>query len=335
MNRPGPPAIQQLQLFRSTSTDPYYNLALEQRLMEAVPEDCCTLYLWQNQHTVVIGRNQNAWRECRTALLKEEGGALARRLSGGGAVYHDLGNLNFTFLMPSRHFDLDRQLEVIARACAQAGIQVQRSGRNDLLAGGRKFSGSAFYRAGGKSYHHGTLMVRVDKERLNRYLSPSAAKLEAKGVPSVQARVANLADYAPDLTCQDMDGLLEASFAEVYGLPVRPAPAPEKASAESLRQRNASWEWVYGSRLPFSFQCERRFPWGEVQLQLNVERGRVSEARVYSDAMDWLLPSRLERALTGVPFVFEALCRSLEGELSDLPQMCQDLCLMLKEQEIG
>lgn len=334
MSGPDASALQRLRVFRSGSTDPYYNLAVEQRLMEETEEDCCTLYLWQNQHTVVIGRNQNAWRECRTQLLKEEGGGLARRLSGGGAVYHDLGNLNFTFLMPSGRFDLDRQLEVIVRACARAGVRVQRSGRNDLLAGGGKFSGNAFYRAGGRSYHHGTLMVDVDMERLGRYLSPSKAKLESKGVASVRTRVANLTDYVPGLTCGELDKLLEASFSEVYRLPVEPAPAPEEETVEALRLRNAGWEWIYGSPMPFSFQCGDRFSWGEVELRLAVEGGRVSQVQVYSDAMDWSLPARLERALAGAPFDLEALCRSLEGELSDRPRLCRDLCLMLKEQEI-
>lgn len=326
--------LRRLRVFHGGGADPYRNLAVEERLLEETPEDCCTLYLWQNQHTVVIGRNQNAWRECRTGLLEEEGGKLARRLSGGGAVYHDLGNLNFTFLMPSAHFDLDRQLEVIVRACAQAGIQVRRSGRNDLLAGDGKFSGNAFYQAGGRSYHHGTLMVSVDKERLGRYLSPSKAKLESKGVASVRSRVVNLADLAPGLTCGALGGLLEESFSAVYGLPVEPAPAPEEGAVEALRRRNAGRGWIYGPRLPFSVCFEGRFPWGEVELQLVVEEGRVARALVRSDAMDWSLPARLERALTGTAFCLEAMGGALLEALPDLPQVGRDLCLMLKEQEI-
>ena len=167
--------IQQLKLYEGQSFDPQLNLAVEEYLLQTVEPDCCILYLWQNQNTVVIGRNQNAWKECRTTLLEEEGGHLARRLSGGGAVFHDLGNLNFTFLVPTDCYDLEKQLSVIQLACRSFGIEAVRSGRNDILAEGRKFSGNAFYQSGGRSYHHGTLLVDVDMTRMSRYLNPSKA----------------------------------------------------------------------------------------------------------------------------------------------------------------
>lgn len=141
--------IRQLLTYRDGCTDPHRNLATEAYLTETVPEDTCILYLWQNRHTVVIGRNQNAWRECRTTLLEQEGGVLARRLSGGGAVYHDMGNLNFTFSLPTADYDLRRQQEVLVAACRRLGIPAECSGRNDILTGGRKFSGNSFYHHGG------------------------------------------------------------------------------------------------------------------------------------------------------------------------------------------
>ena len=192
--------IETLRVCESEGLDPYRNLAIEQHLLETVLGGCCLLYLWQNERTVVIGRNQNAWAECRTTALFEEGGRLARRLSGGGAVYHDLGNLNFTFLLCEEDYDLTRQLSVIRRACSLCGIETEISGRNDLLASGRKFSGNAFCHHEGRAYHHGTLLIDVDADAMGRYLSPSKAKLEAKGVESVRSRVVNLRELNPALT---------------------------------------------------------------------------------------------------------------------------------------
>lgn len=307
--------INRIKLYESNSLDPYLNLATEQYLMETVEEDACILFLWQNQNTVVIGKNQNAWKECRTALLAEEGGVLARRLSGGGAVFHDLGNLNFTFLMPQAEYDLDKQFSVIAEAVSLLGLRSERSGRNDVLAEGRKFSGNAFYKHDGKAYHHGTLLVDVDMEKLGRYLNPSKAKLQAKGVDSVRSRVVNLRELNPAITIDAMKDAMTRAFAQVYDKPMTVIADKDfdHAAIEALRQRNASWEWNYGQKLPFSAELEARFPWGGIQLCLQVESGCVQMAKVYSDAMDWSLAPALEQALTGVQFTQEALTAAMQA----------------------
>ena len=310
--------IEKLYLLEGDGFDPHYNLAVEEALLD-LTENACILYLWQNQNTVVIGQNQNAWRECRTALLEEEGGRLARRLSGGGAVFHDVGNLNFTLLMPSEDYDLDRQFAVIEGACRILGIPTERSGRNDVLAMGRKFSGNAFYRGKHASYHHGTLLVDVDMEKLGRYLSPSKAKLEAKGVSSVRSRVVNLKELCPNLTTEGLKAAMVQAFSEVYALPVETLSAAEldAEKVEALRLRNASWEWNYGRKLPFSVTVEGRFDWGGVEVGLDVESGIIRAAKVYTDAMDETLPERLERAMVGRKLAKE--------ELRDLPEDVQEL----------
>lgn len=309
--------IQKILTYQSSCLDPYRNIAAEKYLLETVEKGACVLYLWQNQNTVVIGRNQTPWVECRTSLLEQEGGRLARRLSGGGAVFHDLGNLNFTFLMAEEDYDLDRQLSVIQTACADLGIRAERSGRNDLLVQGQKFSGNAFYHSQGKAYHHGTLLVNADMEKLSRYLTPSKAKLEAKGVASVRSRVVNLQSLCPSLTCDLLKERMKEAFARVYGLTPEPVTLNEAALAQ-IRADAAglgSWDWLYGTKLAATFGCEGRFDWGGVRLEMQVESGIIRAVEIYTDAMDWRLPETLKTALTGCRFALADLETALGDAL--------------------
>lgn len=327
--------IEKLYIYQNHCADPYKNIATEKFLLENVPRGGCILYLWQNKNTVVIGRNQNAWAECRTSLLEDEGGKLARRLSGGGAVFHDLGNLNFTFLVNDPDYDLDKQLSVIQTACGYIGIETERSGRNDLLAQGQKFSGNAFYHKQGKAYHHGTLLIDVDMDKLSRYLTPSKAKLETKGISSVRSRVVNLKTLSPSLTCDAMRQLMARAFSEVYGHAAAPFILSDDAQAEIDRSaaQLSSWDWLYGPRLPFTFSCRDRFSWGSFQLQLQVEAGHIKAVGVSTDAMDWQLGESVQQALTGCRFRQEDLLAAVSAYITD-PAICQDLCEMIKKQSI-
>lgn len=318
-----------LSIIRSASTDPYYNLALEEHLLDIVGEDEVILYLWQNDHTVVIGRNQNPWAECRTALLQQELGHLARRLSGGGAVYHDLGNLNFTFLCREHHYNIKKQLSVIQRAAALAGIHAEFSGRNDLLAEGKKFSGNAFFHSKGHCYHHGTLLICTDVERMQRYLSPPKAKLESKGVSSVRSRVVNLQSLSPTLTCEGMQQMMSQAFGEIYGATVRPLTLqPEDLPAISeLRCKYDNADWLYGRPFPFTCSIEGRLEIGSVQLQLQVKNGVIEDLQVFTDAMDDQLAPALCNALRGCPLHME----TLKHACRDFP-FCDDLCVLFAQQ---
>ncbi len=327
--------IQTIGIYMGTGFDPYINLATEKLLLDSVKPGTCILYLWQNQNTVVIGKNQNAWAECRTSLLEQEGGRLARRLSGGGAVFHDVGNLNFTFLMCKEDYDLDRQVEVIRQACALAGIPVEKSGRNDLLAQGRKFSGNAFYQDRLHAYHHGTLMVDVDREKLGRYLSPPKAKLEAKGIASVRSRVVNLKELCPTLTVSAMATYMQEAFRQVYNFPLSPVvlTSEDQDRIEQLAQKYSSWEYLYGNPLAFTFQCEGQFLWGHIQLQLDAKSGTVTDAKVYSDAMDWSMPEALTKAFIGCRFDTGSLQQAVGS--ARLPEdICMDLQQLLEQQSL-
>ena len=327
--------VQNLLVYVAEGTNPYRNIATEKYLLETVQKDTCILYLWQNENTVVIGRNQNAWVECRTSLLESEGGKLARRLSGGGAVFHDLGNLNFTFLMQEEDYDLDKQLSVIQTACGYFGIDVERSGRNDLLAQGQKFSGNAFYHAQGNAYHHGTLLIDVDMDKLSRYLTPSKAKLEAKGVSSVRSRVVNLQSLSPSLTCEGLTDAMQKAFAQVYGLTPSKLTLSAQASAqiEAYEEALSQWDWLYGNRLPCSFSCEERFSWGGLLIEMQVTDGMVQTVQVFSDAMDWQLPQKLESALSGCRFTKQAMTQAVLSGFGQ-GQTAEDICCLLEKQDI-
>lgn len=324
--------IENIQIYISDSFDPYLNLATEKYLLDTVPQNACTLYLWQNENTVVIGRNQNPWAECNCSLLEKEGGKLARRLSGGGAVFHDLGNLNFTFLCNEDSYDLTRQLQVIREACLFAGIETTLSGRNDILADNRKFSGNAFFNSKGKAYHHGTLMVCADTEKMQRYLTPSKAKLEAKGVKSVRSRVVNLSEFSPSLTTEKMKEYMISAFEKVYNQKASFLRITDNRRIDALAKSYQSNDYIYGGSAPFSFSCDKSFSWGQLQLQLEVKDGIVKGVKVYTDSMDFTLAERLQSALLSVRFNIADMGKAL---FSSLPTpIAEDISGLLKEQEI-
>ncbi|MGI5978348.1 MAG: lipoate--protein ligase [Oscillospiraceae bacterium] len=323
--------IERLSCIYSTGTDPYENLALEEHLLGVVEPGECILYLWQNRSTVVIGRNQNCWRECRVTQLEKDGGHLARRLSGGGAVYHDLGNLNFTFLVPREEYDVEKQTRVILSAVRSFGIPAERTGRNDLTVAGRKFSGHAYYRTDKVCYHHGTLLLHADERAMEKYLSVSREKLSAKSVDSIRSRVCNLDECSPNVSVSAMENALLSACSEVYSLPFLPL-ADERLDGDALRklaEKYASPEWKYNRRLPFEYALDGRFDWGEVQLQLHVADGRIADIAVCSDALDTTFPDLVRAALLHIPFVGAAV----KNAFAALPATEEPRAQMLRDTE--
>lgn len=331
--------VEKITYIESTQPNPYRNLAVEEYLFLHCEDKECILYLWQNQNTIVIGRNQNAWKECLVSSLEEDGGHLARRLSGGGAVYHDLGNLNFTFLVSKENYNLDRQLEVIKRAVQKLGGNAEKSGRNDILIDGRKFSGNAFYEHGNHCYHHGTLMVDVDIENLSKYLTVSKEKLKSKGVDSVKSRVANLKDYIPGLTIEGLKTALKEAFEEVYGLCADTLRIEEigQEEVEASERRFASWKWLYGRKLDFQHELSHRFDWGQITLQIAVEEGKVTDVNVYSDSLKPGLMEELPRYLKGIRYSNKSLSVELGlywSEDEEEMQMMSDIAKWLGAVEL-
>lgn len=310
------------RIVRTNTNDPWWNLSVEEYLLDRVEPGQCILYLWQNENTVVIGRNQNPWRECKTEQFENEGGKLARRLSGGGAVYHDLGNLNFTFVVSREKYDLDRQVGVILDAVNNLGIKAEMSGRNDLTADCRKFSGNAFCFRKTGAYHHGTVLVNANFQKLSNYLQVSQEKMKSKGVQSVQSRVVNLKELQPSLTIDVMAEALITSFRSVYNsnAPVEDTIKDGKvgrAALEELYCKYSSWSWRYGEAPKFDVDLETRFPWGGVEIGFKLENGHIREASVYSDAMDEEYISKLPEVFKGCAFSSQQLAQRLRSEAGE------------------
>ena len=299
-------------IYWTASTDPWRNLAVEEYLLDTI--DAPTLYLWRNDRTVVIGRHQNAWAECDLNALERIGGKLARRLSGGGAVYHDIHNLNFTFLMPRALYDRARQTAVLLEAVRDCGIDAVASGRNDLLADGRKFSGHAFCIRERTAYHHGTLLLNTDVETMTRVLSVDASKLASKAIASVRARVVNLCELSPTLTQERMRKALEAAFCREYGEAARLDAATLPADAvETLREKYASWDWRFGETPAFDARFKTRFAWGGAEVCLSLRDAHVSRAVIYTDTLDTELAQTAAALLTGAAYEAQSVRAALAG----------------------
>lgn len=326
--------LRNLYVLDNRNTDPRHNLALEEYLLHQVKPGQCILYLWQNQRTVVIGRNQHAANECRVQALEADGGQLVRRLSGGGAVYHDLGNLNFTFLTARRDYDVEKQTETILQAVRALGIPAEKNGRNDLTVQGGKFSGHAYYRSGEQCYHHGTLMVSVDLSPLERYLNVSPLKLQGKGVASVRARVVNLQAFHPGLTMEELRQALIAAFAQVYGLPVQ-ALTEDDLDGEALAQGIARFSdpaWTYGDTRPLETSREACFPWGILRLDYSQEEGVLRQVALWSDGLETEFLTQVPEAMRGCPRQAEAVRQRLLALPGAGEDMIESILTLLMEE---
>ena len=283
--------MNKLQVVISNQYDPFLNRAVEQYLTERQEEGVVTLYLWKNQQTVVIGYNQNPYSECNVQLLLDEGGHLMRRGTGGGAVYHDLGNINFSFVTDKSLYDVRKQLSVIQDALLAYGLQAEISGRNDLTCQGRKFSGNAFAKGQKNDLHHGTILIKTDGAMMQRYLIVDKAKLMKNGVKSVASRVINLSELVPELTSENIKQPLIASFEKVYD---GKATALDfntlinNKEVQAIRDHIASDDFLFGRWRQFKTTKKIQFPWGNVDIALQIDEAKaiITEAQIASDCLE-------------------------------------------------
>jgi len=299
-------------IYSAPTGDGWLNLARDGYFLENNKKGDIILYFYVNKNAVIIGRNQNAWKECSIANMDADGVQLVRRHSGGGAVFHDNGNLNFSFITDEKHYDLNRQMRVILNAVSKLGLKAELSGRNDITVDGKKFSGNAFSLAKGNRSHHGTILVNADLTKLSNYLCVSKEKMRSKGIDSVRARVCNLCELSSGLTVEAMRRLVIESFIEEYGAASEYVfDGTALAEVEERRERLASWEWRFGKTPQFDFETDKRFSFGDTQIYFNSRNGVIRETKVYSDCLDTELTTEIENALTGVHFRKEEIKAAL------------------------
>ncbi len=296
-----------LRILKSAVTNPWFNLATEDWIFNTLNPDSHTLFLWRNSETVVIGRSQNPWVECKTDKMEADDVFLARRQSGGGAVFHDLGNTNFTFLSPSDAYDQEANFTVIINALKKLGIDATLSGRNDMQVGDRKISGSAFRHAADRSFHHGTLLVNANMQKLGDYLNPHPLKLKAKGIKSVRARVANLVDFNETINHESLSDAIIEAFCEYHGESAQVEQLDEASLAKqptlnAYYQQMADWDWRFGKTPEFTHHIETRFDWGMMDVHMDVKQAMITEVVIFSDALNVELIDLLKKTLTGVKY---------------------------------
>jgi lipoate-protein ligase A len=282
--------VKQLQVVIGNQHNPYLNLAVETYLTDHQKEGVVTMYLWKNQQTVVIGLNQNPFSECDVKRLNEEGGHLMRRRTGGGAVYHDLGNLNFSFIADKNDYDVRRQQSVIQEALKSFGLEAEISGRNDLLCQGRKFSGNAFYNGTDNNLHHGTILIKTDGEMMQRYLTVNKAKLQKHGVKSVASRVVNLSELA-DITSENIVAPLIEAFEKVYGMKASNIDFEAMAALDEVKDtvsKISSHDYLYGKWEHFHAVKKAQFPWGNVEVGFDVDENtnEIKNIQIATDSLN-------------------------------------------------
>jgi lipoate-protein ligase A len=290
----------------STKTDPYFNLAMEEYLFERMDRRRQYFMLWQNDNTIVVGKYQNTAEEINPTYVAEHDIRVARRLSGGGAVYHDKGNLNFTFIVDQdggMAFHFERFVIPVVRALEKLGVRAQFTGRNDITIDGLKFSGNAQYARHGRLLHHGCIMLDSNLTHVMDALHVKEAKFDSKSAKSVRSRVTTINAHAPQpIPMEAFKRTLLSSIAETGRLEPGALTRADLEAVETLRaEKYATWGWNYGASPPYAMRRELKFPAGLVTVFLHAEQGRIKAVRFYGDFFGNGDLGDLERALAGLP----------------------------------
>lgn len=297
-----------MKYIKNKSNNPYYNLAFEEYILTEFNENENCFLLWQNEPTIVVGKHQNTIEEINLDYVKSKFINVVRRLSGGGAVYHDLGNLNFTFIVKNQvdyQFDFKKFTKPVIKALKKIGIEACFNSRNDLVIDGKKFSGNAQYMKKNRLLHHGTLMFNSDIDELVKVLSVSDDKVISKGIKSVRSRVTNIADYLDDkIHVLEFKEILlkylqeEMEVFHEYEL----NEAEESKVKEIMNKRYKTWQWNYGESPKFNIKKVKKFDSGKIETLLDVENGHIGSCKFYGDFFGSKNVQEIEKKLVGIKY---------------------------------
>ncbi|MCK1992912.1 lipoate--protein ligase [Peribacillus muralis] len=299
-------------------TDPRINLAIEEYALKHLNIDETYLLFYINRPSIIIGRNQNTIEEINADYVDGEGITVVRRLSGGGAVYHDLGNLNFSFITKDdgeSFHNFKKFTQPVVETLEKLGIHAELSGRNDILAEGKKISGNAMFSTKGRMFSHGTLLFQSEMDHIVSALKVKKDKIESKGIKSIRSRVANIADFLKEpMTVEEFRSfLLQNIFKDSGGVTEYVLTEEDWAQIHKIsEERYQSWEWNYGKSPKFNLQNSHRFPVGSVDIRLEVNKGIIENCKIYGDFFGVGEIADIERKLTGIRYDKDTIMNVLD-----------------------
>lgn len=299
--------------------DPGINLALEEYALKKLPKDETYLLFYVNEPCIIIGKNQNTHQEINKKFVDENKIKVVRRLSGGGAVYQDLGNLSFSFLTKddgNSFSNYAKFTEPVIEALRELGIDAELSGRNDIQVGERKISGNAQYSTKGKMFSHGTLLVDVKMENIVDALNVNEEKMRSKGIKSVRARVANINELIErEIDVEELKQIILTYVFKGEKIPTYKFDQEEWKEIEDLAEkRYKNWEWNYGKSPKFDLQRSKRFEGvGSIDIRLNVSKGKISDCKIFGDFFGVREVNEIEAKLIGTQYEKNAIHKALEN----------------------
>ncbi|WP_033829569.1 lipoate--protein ligase [Bacillus andreraoultii] len=290
--------------------NPQINLAIEEYILKNLDINESYLLFYVNEPSIIIGRNQNTIEEINTEYVEANHIKVVRRMSGGGAVYHDLGNLNYSFITKDEGNSIQGNFKKFTKpvidALRKLGANADLMGRNDIEIDGRKVSGTAQYATGGRMYTHGTLMLNSDLDHVSKALKPKKEKIESKGVKSVRARVGNISEFIDQqMTVEEFKQFILKSVFEAEGSEIKEYVLTEedwKNIEELSKTKYQTWEWNYGKSPKSNIENSKRFPIGTIDVRLDVAQGIIENVKIFGDFFGWGDVAEIENKLTGVRY---------------------------------